>query len=144
MMKKDILIGGEESGGLSIKGHIPEKDGILANLLVVEMVAKEGKPLSLMFEDLRKMIGTYFSERINLKLDDTEKKRLIESLIKSPPQRLDDSPLEEVKTIDGVKILFKDGSWFLARPSGTEPLVRVYFESESQDKIEKMKDFVVK
>ncbi len=140
MRKFNPIIGGEESGGLSIRGHIPEKDGILANLLVLEAMAYENKTLIELQEEIQQLAGCkFYNDRVDLKLETREE---IEKV------------LDKFKTTDefaGMKVLrkdFKDGvklylddnaSWVLVRPSGTEPLLRIYFESDSLDKIEKFK-----
>lgn len=136
MLEKDIIMGGEESGGLSIKGHIPEKDGILANLLVVEMLARKKKPLSEIWKDLVERTGEVYTERINLKLSEESKKGLMARLSDNTPKEIAGAKVIKVNKIDGVKMVLGDGSWVLARPSGTEPLVRIYVESDKKTKLE--------
>ena len=133
MMKEPVIIGGEESGGLSIEGHIPEKDGILANLLIVEMVARKKKPLSAIFKDLEGKIGRHLTKRVNLHLPDDGKRALMEKLKSTPPKEFAGRKVVEVRSIDGAKFILDDGSWILIRPSGTELLVRVYLESGSEE-----------
>jgi phosphomannomutase len=135
MLKEDIIIGGEESGGFSIKGHIPEKDGILANLLVVEMLARRKKPLSQIWGDLVKKYGAAYTRRIGLKLEGEKKDQFMEKLESKTPPELAGVRVKHVNKLDGVKLILADGSWVLARPSGTEPLVRVYAESDKQEKL---------
>jgi len=135
MMKEKVVIGCEESGGLSIMGHIPEKDGILADLLVTEMVAKKKKPLSEIFADLQNKIGKHYSKRINLEVSEEKKKSLIGSLRAKPLKEIAGLQVAEVRTIDGVKLVLRDGSWVLMRPSGTEPLLRVYIESQDKNRV---------
>ncbi|MBU0672639.1 MAG: phosphoglucomutase/phosphomannomutase family protein, partial [Candidatus Margulisbacteria bacterium] len=135
MLEDDVIIGGEESGGLSIKGHIPEKDGILANLLIVEMIANAGKPLSAIWQDLVKKVGDVYNERVNLKLTSEGKEQFMAKLREKTPQELAGVKVKVVNKIDGVKLVLTDGSWVLARPSGTEPLVRIYAESDRADKL---------
>ena len=137
MMKENILLGGEESGGLSIKGHIPEKDGILANLLVAEMVASRKKPLSEIWEKLITKVGPAVSKTISLEVPKGRMQKMMDKLLESPPAKI-----EQVTTLDGLKLIFADSSWMLARPSGTEPLLRLYFEAESEDKVQKLKEAV--
>jgi len=137
-----VIIGGEESGGLSIKGHIPEKDGILADLLVTEMVSKKGKPLSQVWKDLVLKIGPYEGRRGKLEVDENKKKILMANLSKKPPTEVGGIKVKEVKTIDGVKIMLQDGSWLLVRPSGTEPLIRVYAESKDSRSLDAIDNYL--
>lgn len=136
MMKEDVIIGGEESGGLSIKGHIPEKDGILACLLVVEMVSKKGKPLSQIWKELVAQVGPYEGRRGKLELTDAKKNEIMNGLKTNPPKTVGGIKVKEVKTVDGVKIILDDESWFVVRPSGTEPLVRIYAESKNSQSLD--------
>ncbi len=142
MREYDTIIGGEESGGLSIKGHIPEKDGILADLLVLEMLSYEGKPLWELQEELKQKAGCNFiNERIDVKLQDRNQ---LEILMKKYTQldSIADFEISSKDTKDGVKYyLDDDRTWILIRPSGTEPLLRIYFESDEKSKIEKLKEF---
>jgi alpha-D-glucose phosphate-specific phosphoglucomutase len=142
MLEEDIIIGGEESGGLSIKGHIPEKDGILANLLVVEMIAKRKKTLSQIWSDLVAEIGEVFGERVNLELNDETKKALMDKLNNDTPTEIAGVKVKKVNKVDGVKMILTDGSWVLARPSGTEPIIRIYAESDKQEKLAVIVDVV--
>lgn len=142
MLEKDIIIGGEESGGLSIKGHIPEKDGILAGLLVVDMLAKNKKPLSQLWKDLIAKTGEIYTQRINLKLDEAGKKAIMGKLNDDTPNELSGVKVKNVVKIDGVKLILTDGSWVLCRPSGTEPIIRIYAESDKQEKLAVIVDAV--
>ena len=130
ILEDKVALGGEESAGLSIRGHVPEKDGILACLLVAEMVAKTGASLGELLEDLFRLVGPLYSKRVNIPLTPTLKEHLHERL-KAHPETLAGKKVEDVITIDGTKFLLEDGSWLLFRPSGTEPLVRLYVEAES-------------
>lgn len=131
-----LILGGEESAGLSIQGHIPEKDGILACLLVAEMVAINGlKSLASLLEELYTEVGRVVTERLNLRLSPEERARL-EVALRDPPPRVAGKAVKEVKTIDGIKFILEDGSWLLVRLSGTEPLVRLYGEAASQGDLE--------
>jgi len=141
MMKEDVIIGGEESGGLTIKGHIPEKDGLLANLLMVEMVAKRKKPLSKIWLDLKNKIGAFEGRRAKIDLSEEKKASVLEGLKKDPPKEVGGIKVAEVKTLDGVKVILEDGSWFLIRPSGTEPLLRLYSESKDNNTLDKIEQF---
>jgi len=134
MRETTVLIGGEESGGLSIIGHIPEKDGILADMLVAEAIAYEGKPLSqLVAEAIAEADGPLFNQRLDLHLDDAHKAAVIESFTKNPPTTVAGVKVKEIGRKDGVKLYLEDGSWILLRPSGTEPLMRVYLETHSPE-----------
>lgn len=130
----DYLIGGEESGGLSIRGHVPEKDGILAGLLVVELLSYEKKSLEDIIENVEKKFGKYYNARINFKIDESlDMSKIIEKLKKSPPLKLAGDSVWRIDHKDGFKFILKNGSWLGLRPSGTEPVVRIYAESQSND-----------
>ena len=132
MRETAVLIGGEESGGLSVIGHIPEKDGILADMLVAEVIAYEGKPLSQLVEEvIAEAGGPLYNQRLDLHLDDAHKAATIESFTKNPPSDIAGVKVKEVGRKDGIKLYLEDGSWVLLRPSGTEPLMRVYLETHS-------------
>ena len=130
-----IVIGGEESAGLSIKGHYPEKDGILACLLAAEAVASRGASLTEQLKELYGRVGKLESGRIGIRLTP----QLMESLgdkLKEDPREIGGRRVERTNRMDGVKFIFADGSWLLMRPSGTEPVVRIYAESESAKDLE--------
>jgi phosphoglucomutase len=131
-----IILGGEESAGLTIKGHYPEKDGILACLLVVEMVAARGASLGEMIEDLFRRDGALYCERVGIKLTREVKDRLQKRLAADPPDSIGGRRLKEVNRMDGVKYIFDDGSWLLLRMSGTEPVVRCYAETNTKKDLE--------
>lgn len=133
--KDEIILGGEESAGLSIKGHYPEKDGILACLLAAEAVAVRGASLTEQLSDIYERVGKLESGRIGVKLTDEVAKSLKEKLAREPSE-IGGRKIERTNRIDGVKFIFTDGSWMLMRPSGTEPLVRIYAESEDKDDLE--------
>ncbi|MCP3177624.1 phosphoglucomutase/phosphomannomutase family protein [Desulfuromonas sp. KJ2020] len=130
-----ILIGGEESAGLTIRGHVPDKDGILACLLVAEMVAVEKKTLTQLLQDLYRRVGEFYTRRVNIHLS-PDLEASLPGKLQNPPKALAGKPVEQVITIDGCKFLFADGSWVLFRKSGTEPVVRVYGEAGSQDDLD--------
>ena len=140
MRKFNPIIAGEDSGGLSIQGHIPEKDGILANLLILEAMAYEHKTLVQLQEDLYKFIGSkFYNDRIDSKLDTQEQVK--EKLEKAENlKELGEHKVVRINKIDGVKLYFDDGSWILVRPSGTEPLLRIYIECDSLEKLEEFKE----
>lgn len=133
MMQEDVLIGGEESGGISFKGHIPEGDGPIMGLLLVEMIAQSGKTLHLLVEDLLAEVGPAFYERTDLRLSrPVAKKEMAELLTNQAPAGIGGEKVVEISQRDGVKYVMGDDSWLLIRPSGTEPVLRVYAEGRSQ------------
>jgi phosphomannomutase len=137
MRETEVLIGGEESGGLSITGHIPEKDGILADMLVAEAIAYEGKPLSQLVEEaIAQAGGPLYNKRLDLHLNDAHKIAILDSFTKNPPADLAGIKVKEISHKDGVKFYLEEGSWVLLRPSGTEPLMRVYMETNALEKID--------
>ncbi|MDJ0776102.1 MAG: phosphoglucomutase/phosphomannomutase family protein [Mastigocoleus sp. MO_167.B18] len=139
MRETTVLIGGEESGGLSVLGHIPEKDGVLADMLVAEAIAYEGKPLSeLVKEAITEADGPLYNKRLDLHLTESHKLAVMESYTKNPPSEVAGIKVKEVGRKDGVKLYLEEGSWVLLRPSGTEPLVRVYMETNSAQKLDQL------
>ena len=126
-----IAIGGEESAGMTIRGHLPEKDGILACLLIAEMIAARQTSLREQLQDLFRRVGReYWPVRVNLPLSEDAHKKLLERL-KADPKDFAGQPVANVNRLDGLKLGFADGSWVLMRPSGTEPVVRIYTETPS-------------
>lgn len=143
MRKFNPIIGGEESGGLSIQGHIPEKDGILANLLVLEAMAYENKSIVELQKDLYDFVGCkFFNDRIDKRLENFDEVKPILEKYKTKTFVVD-FKVSKIDTKDGVKLYFNDNqSWILIRPSGTEPLLRIYFESGNLESLEKLKKSV--
>jgi phosphoglucomutase len=133
--KDKIILGGEESAGLSIKGHYPEKDGILACLLAAEAVAARGVSLTEQLDELTNRVGKLESGRIGVRLTE-EIARSLKDKLSREPSEIDGRKIENINRMDGVKFLFADGSWMLMRPSGTEPLVRIYAETEDKQDLE--------
>ncbi len=133
--KDEIILGGEESAGLSIKGHFPEKDGILACLLAAEAVAARGKSLTEQLNEIYERVGKLESGRIGVKLTDEVAGKLKEKLAQQPTE-IGGKKIEKIDRTDGVKFIFADQSWMLLRPSGTEPMVRIYAESENKEDLE--------
>ena len=137
IIKDEIILGGEESAGLSIRGHYPEKDGILACLLAAEAVAAREMSLTEQLSELFKRDGKLESGRIGVKLTPDVADKLKDKLSQSPSE-IGGRRIENINRMDGVKFLFKNNAWMLMRPSGTEPLVRIYAESESKQELEKI------
>jgi alpha-D-glucose phosphate-specific phosphoglucomutase len=132
IIKDEIAIGGEESAGLTIRGHVPEKDGVIAGLLIAEMVAVRGKSLGEQLKELFAKVGSYYPNRENFRLTPEVKANFIEK-IKADPTELNGRRVSQIVRTDGLKLIFSDGSWVCYRLSGTEPVVRVYSEARSQD-----------
>lgn len=129
MLNDDVLIGGEESGGLSIKGHIPEGDGVLMGLLMLEVLASAQCPLHELVDALQRKAGPAHYARRDIALrTPVTKRKMVERLLDEAPNTLAGESVEDVNTLDGVKYLLADDSWLLIRPSGTEPVLRVYAE----------------
>src|SRR5580658_4228561 len=138
LIKQDkILIGGEESGGLSIRKHVPEKDGVLAGLLCCEMVARRGSSLGKQLANLFAKVGSFYPLRENFRLTPEVKEKFTEKLRRDPVE-FDGIKVAEVVRTDGLKLVLADGSWVCYRLSGTEPVVRVYSEARSQDDLARL------
>jgi len=133
-----IAIGGEESAGLTIRGHVPEKDGVLAGLLVAEMVAVRGKSLGVQLKELFGKVGSYYPVRENFRLTPEVKAAFTEKL-KTDPTELSGRKVVKVVRTDGLKLVLEDGSWVCYRLSGTEPVVRAYTEARNEHDMEALK-----
>ncbi|WP_338726729.1 phosphoglucomutase/phosphomannomutase family protein [Haladaptatus sp. DJG-WS-42] len=133
MQESDALMGGEESGGFSIRGHVPEKDGVLMALLAA--VAESEKSLDKRVTDLLAEHGEIRQNKISLDCPDSEKARVLEALDGDLPETVAGVAVKDVNSKDGFKILLSDGSWLLVRPSGTEPKLRVYAEAGSDERV---------
>ncbi len=132
MLKGDVLLGAEESGGIGFPGHIPERDGILAGLILLEMLATERVSVNKMVTALEKEFGPHHYGRIDTHFPLEKRASLMEFCAKHPPAKLLKSPVADVKTYDGVKFVAEDGSWLMLRGSGTEPILRIYTETKSE------------
>ena len=128
ILEDKIALGGEESAGMSMYRHLPEKDGVLACLLVAEMVARTGKKIGQLVEEMHNEFGHYYSKRVDLKLTPQLKESLAQKL-SDPPSKLNGYTVRDVNTTDGVKLIFDENTWLLFRLSGTEPVARVYAEA---------------
>jgi phosphomannomutase len=126
-----IAIGGEESAGLTIRGHVPEKDGVIAGLLVAEMVATRGKSLGTQLNELFGKVGSFYPVRENFHLTEEVKAAFTEKLRADPAEMSGRKVVSVVRT-DGLKLILEDGSWVCYRLSGTEPVVRAYTEARSE------------
>lgn len=142
MLSEDVLIGGEESGGISFAGHIPEGDGVVMGLLLVELIADAKAPLHELVNGLLKEVGPAFYERTDLRLKHpVSKEDMTKRLTQEAPAQLGGQKLASVTTRDGVKYIFSDDSWLLVRPSGTESVLRVYAEGRSEQMVKELLGF---
>jgi len=138
MIQGDVLLGAEESGGIGFPGHIPERDGIAAGLMLLEMLAVERKPLNKLVANLEKEFGPHRYGRIDAHFPLEKRGALMEFLKNNPPAKLLRSSLVDVKSSDGVKYISQDGSWLMLRGSGTEPILRIYAEAKSDSDVRKL------
>jgi alpha-D-glucose phosphate-specific phosphoglucomutase len=142
MLKEDILIGGEESGGISFRGHIPEGDGVLMGLLLIEIVATSGNSLHELVNSLLQEVGPTYYQRSDLRLRrPVAKERMVLRLLEETPPNIGGESVSDVLSIDGAKYILADDSWLLIRPSGTEPVLRVYAEGRSPEMVEALLAF---
>ncbi len=135
MLKDDILIGAEESGGIGVKGHIPERDGILNCLLLLEAVIAAGQPPSEMVKAMHREFGEFYFDRRDFHCEVARGQDLVTKLAARPPAEVAGHAVSGVETLDGTKLVFADESWLLFRQSGTEPVLRVYSEATSRAKV---------
>lgn len=140
MLNDDILIGAEESGGIGVKNHIPERDGILNSLLFLEAIAAAGQSPSEMLQALHREFGEFHFGRRDQKVEVNVGQSLVARLASAPPAQVAGDKVLEVQTIDGAKLLFADESWLLFRQSGTEPMLRIYAEATSVAKMNALLD----
>ena len=140
MMESDAVLGGEESGGFGFRGHIPERDGILAGLFFADMIVRYKKPISAILADLEKRVGPHSYDRRDLRPPretyDHDREVILKTMREHEPKIIAGVKVERVRDDDGFKFYLADGSWALLRVSGTEPLVRLYSEAESKDAVE--------
>ncbi len=133
LIKGGFLLGGEESGGMAIQGHIPERDGIWIGLTIWEYMAKSGKTLEALIEDLYEIVGPFAFERIDLHLEESQKLQIMEDCASGSIKELAGKAVVRVDDTDGFKFFFSDDEWLMIRPSGTEPVLRTYCESSSSE-----------
>jgi phosphomannomutase len=139
MQRHNALVGGEESGGFAVRGHIPERDPGLISLLLLECMAVSGKSLGALVREMEAQHGPHRYGRVDLRLPSLEERdRVVGSVAGSPPNRLLSLPVCHVETMDGVKVVRADHSWVMLRASGTEPLLRIYAEAPTQDEVDSL------
>lgn len=142
MLTGNVLMGGEESGGMSIKGHIPEGDGVLMGLLLLEVMAEARLPLHELVADLLADVGPAEYKRTDMKLTrPVAKTAMVKFLLDEAPPAIEGVAIERIDTVDGVKYYLADGSWLLIRPSGTEPVLRVYAEGPDSGRVKALLNF---
>jgi phosphomannomutase len=140
MLKEDILLGAEESGGIGVKGHIPERDGVLNSLLFLEAIVSAGKRPSEMLRDLHREFGEFYFGRRDLHMPVSRGQELVNRLAENAPDNFAGESVAEVQALDGAKLIFGDESWLLFRQSGTEPMLRIYAEATSEEKMKRLLD----
>ncbi|MDA9345201.1 phosphoglucomutase/phosphomannomutase family protein [Flavobacteriales bacterium] len=134
MVTEDILLGGEESGGIATTGHIPERDGIWMGLILFEFMAKSGKTLDDLIKEVYDIVGPFSFERIDLRIDNDKKESIIQNCKEGKYTSFGKYNIERIDATDGFKFFFDDDTWLMIRPSGTEPVLRTYAEGSSQEK----------
>tara|TARA_B100000959_G_C14942439_1_gene608419 strand:- start:1064 stop:1900 length:837 start_codon:yes stop_codon:yes gene_type:complete len=135
MITEDVLLGGEESGGIATTGHIPERDGIWMGLILFEFMAKSGKSLEDLIAEVYAIVGSFAFERIDLHIDNDTKHSIIEDCKGGRFTQFGKYKVEKVETTDGFKFFFDADTWLMIRPSGTEPVLRTYAEAATQEKV---------
>jgi phosphomannomutase len=140
MLKEDILLGAEESGGIGVKGHIPERDGVLNSLLFLEAIVTAGKPPSKMLSDLHREFGEFHFGRCDLHMPVSRGQEMTAGLARNTPTKFAGQDVVGIDNLDGIKLLFADESWLLFRQSGTEPVLRIYSEATSVEKVNALLD----
>lgn len=139
MEREPVIVGGEESGGLSVRGHVPEKDGILACLLMAELMAAAGKSLGAVLKDIAKLAGPFYTDRINISIDPARKEELLARL-SGGVEKIGPFPVSQCVTMDGFKFLLPNGEWAAFRASGTEPVFRCYVEAHSRKNLAALRE----
>jgi phosphomannomutase len=140
MLKRDILIGGEESGGIGIKGHLPERDGVLNALLLTQVMAERGMTLGEMVEELSREFGPHFYDRVDLHMEMAQAARAVARAKRLRGHAVAGLRVTRIETLDGTKLFFGDSAWLLVRASGTEDLLRLYAEAPSREQVKALLD----
>jgi len=140
MANEKVLVGGEESGGLAVSGHIPERDGIWIALLILEFMAKTGKSLRELIQDVYDKVGAFSFDRNDLHIAEEQKQAIVKKCKEAPYKAFGDYQVDRVETIDGFKFYLGDDSWVMIRPSGTEPVLRVYAQAPDAEEVQGILD----
>ena len=138
MLKGNFILGAEESGGIGFPDHIPERDGLLAGLMLLEMLATEGTSINKLIAGLEKQFGPHRYARIDMPLPLQKREALMDLCKRNPPAKLLRSPVVDIKAYDGAKFVAEDGSWLMLRGSGTEPILRIYAEAKSDADVRRL------
>ena len=140
MMETGAIMGGEESGGFGFAGHIPERDAIVAGVFLLDLMVKLDKPMSGVIKHLQQLVGALYYDRIDVHYSDVDRASILERVKNAQPSDIDGSRVASLNTIDGFKFMLEDGSWLLIRFSGTEPLLRIYTETTSPERVRRILD----
>ncbi|MCI5054729.1 MAG: phosphoglucomutase/phosphomannomutase family protein, partial [Flavobacteriales bacterium] len=138
MIEEDVLIGGEESGGIAVRGHIPERDGIWIGLTILEFMAVSGKSINELVQEVYDEIGAFAFQRVDLKLTEGEKIKIVDKCKEGAYKSFGNYEVKKLETLDGFKFYFNEDEWVMIRPSGTEPVLRTYAESVNKEGAEQI------
>jgi phosphomannomutase len=140
MTQKEVLVGGEESGGLAVKGHIPERDGIWIGLMILEFMSVTGKSLKELIQEVYDLVGSFWCDRDDLHITESQKQAVINHCNNKSYTQFGDFKIEEIVQMDGTKFLLGNDRWVMIRPSGTEPVLRVYAQAENEEMVRTILD----
>ncbi len=140
MVEVEALIGGEESGGYAFRGHVPERDGILAGLYLLDLVVQTGKKPSELLDTLFDIVGPHYYDRIDSRFDQDHKAKILDNVSSARPQTIGGLRCTDIVTVDGHQFIMEDGGWLLIRFSGTEPIIRVYCETTHENRVQDILD----
>jgi phosphomannomutase len=140
MIRENALMGGEESGGYGFRGHVPERDGLLAGLYFLDLMARTGKTPSQLLEQLYSLVGPHYYDRCDVVFDETNRSKIVGRMALACPASVSGIKVIKKESSDGFRFLLEDGSWLLVRFSGTEPLLRIYAESNNLENVSRLLD----
>lgn len=143
MLDEDVLVGGEESGGIAVKGHLPERDGIYIGVMIMEMMARTGKKLTELVQEIYDLVGSFSFQRRDLHLPEAQKLAIVERMQNDPYTQIGSYAVSKVEDLDGFKFDLPDEQWVMIRPSGTEPVLRIYAEGPTREHAEAVLDATI-